>query len=61
MMDQTYIVAFVFAGIIVAGVLALAAVAYGAYLRIKYPAPKPTDWEAKWEDEWEEIDKNLSK
>jgi hypothetical protein len=40
MMDQTYIVAFVFAGIAFAVVLSLFAFAYGVYLRIKYKPKK---------------------
>lgn len=56
MQPQTYIVAFIFAGIAMAGVLAIAATAYGMYLHFKYK-PKPTEWDKAWAD----IEKNLSK
>jgi hypothetical protein len=55
--NQTYIVAFIFAGLAVAGVVVLAGLAYSLYLFFRYRAPKSTEWEKAWEDIEKEINK----
>ena len=61
MHDQTYIVVFIFAGLALAGLMALGVAVWYFFMIGITPTPKPTDWEAKWKDDWEEVEHNLSK
>lgn len=52
MQDQTYIVAFIFAGCAWAGLFILGLVLYLSVMAIFTPKPKPTDFTAQ--SEWRE-------
>ncbi len=54
----TYIMIFIFAGLIWAGLLALGLTAYIAFQRITNPTPTPS--ERRWTRDWEEIERKFS-